>query len=228
MWTSLVRRKKNGLQPMPCRLLAVTPEQSADFKDPAIFVVPHGDPRTLQSAVDDVFEGGSCVDFAFPGTAVCPSCVYVPSDFCFWDFLPWTNLNAPDRLFISSRRIDHYQQVGVPPSVSPTLTFGVDYSLVSVVYLVWGGAHYVTQFRLKGKWLKYDCTQGGGTSASPSFDSDWHSGQQVLYVYLKTDLLVVAANGAGVPSGNSQGDRSGLSPALLRSIENLERRRRLG
>ena len=29
--------------------------------------------------------------------------------------------------------------------------------MVSVVY-IWGGAHYATQFRLKGKWHFYDCT----------------------------------------------------------------------
>ena len=39
---------------------------------------------------------------------------------------------------------------GVPPHASATLTLGVGYSLVSVVYLIWGGAHYATQFRLKG------------------------------------------------------------------------------
>ncbi|CAM9840468.1 unnamed protein product, partial [Sphacelaria rigidula] len=53
-------------------------------------------------------------------------------------------------------------------------------------------AHYVTQFRLQWKWLKYDCTTGGGTSAFASFDAHWHSGRHVLYVYVKTDLQVVA------------------------------------
>ena len=46
-----------------------------------------------------------------------------------------------------------YAEVGIPPDATPTLILGVQYSLVSVVYLIWGGAHYVTQFRLKGKWL---------------------------------------------------------------------------
>ena len=48
-------------------------------------------------------------------------------------------------------------EVGIPPDTS-SLTLGVEYSLVSVAFLIWGGAHYVTQFRLKGKWLKDDCT----------------------------------------------------------------------
>ena len=75
-------------------------------------------------------------------------------------------LNAPDRLFISSSAVAMEAEVGILPDASPTLTLGVEYSLVSVVYLIWGSAHYVTQFRLKEeKWLKYDCTGGGGTTS---------------------------------------------------------------
>ena len=51
-----------------------------------------------------------------------------------------------------------YAEVGIPPDSSPTLILGVEYPLVSVVFLMWGGAHCVTQFHLKGKWLQYDCT----------------------------------------------------------------------
>jgi len=101
---------------------------------------------------------------------------------------------------------------------------GVEYSLVSVVYLILGGCHYVTQFRLRGKWLKYDCTAGGSTSASASFDRRWHCGRQVLYVYVKTDLLVVSADSTVEPSGDSPGDSSGLSSAFLRALANVERR----
>jgi len=111
------------------------------------------------------------------------------------------------------------------PTTAPTaLTMGVEYSLVSVVYLILGGCHYVTQFRLRGKWLKYDCTAGGSTSASASFDRRWHCGRQVLYVYVKTDLLVVSADSTVEPSGDSPGDSSGLSSAFLRALANVERR----
>ena len=119
--------------------------------------------------------------------------------------------NASDRLFISSSAVAVDAAGGVPPDASATLTFGVGYSLVSVVYLIWGGAHYVTQFRLKGKWLKYECT-GGGVSAS--FDTQWHSGKQVLYVYVRTGLQVAAGGGGESACGNSQGSDSSLSDAL--------------
>ena len=54
-------------------------------------------------------------------------------------------LNAPDRLFISSSAVAMEAEVGILPDASPTLTLGVEHSLVSVVYLIWGGAHYVTR-----------------------------------------------------------------------------------
>lgn len=41
--------------------------------------------------------------------------------------------------------------------------------------------------------VKYDrshySSSGGSTGASASFDSQRHSGQQVLYVYVKTELV---------------------------------------
>eukprot|EP00752_Nemacystus_decipiens_P016054 g14351.t2 len=55
---------------------------------------------------------------------------------------------------------------GMPPDPSQKLTVAdVEYSLVSVVYLILGGVHYVTQFRLQGRWLKYDCMTAQGSSA---------------------------------------------------------------
>jgi len=202
-------------------LRTITPEQSAALRDPAIFMVPHGSSRTLQTALDELFAGGTCLDFSYPGAGLCPSCGFIPSDFCFWNFLPWSEDSAPDRLFFSSSAVAHYAASGVPPNASATITLGVEYSLVSVVYLVWGGAHYVTQFRLQGKWFKYDCTRGGSTSTSPSFGSSWHSGRQVLYGYVKTDLVVVAGVGTVEPSEPSSNDSSGLSAAFLRALANV-------
>ena len=57
-------------------------------------------------------------------------------------------MDAPDRLFISSSAVAADAASGVPPDPSQTLTLGVEYSLVLVVYLKCGGAHYVMQFRL--------------------------------------------------------------------------------
>ncbi|CAM9474263.1 unnamed protein product [Sphacelaria rigidula] len=82
---------------------------------------------------------------------------------CFRDFLPFSTINAPDRLLISSSAAAVDAVVGISPDASETLSLGVEYSVVSVVYLIWVGAHYVTQFRLQGRWLKYDCTTGGDT-----------------------------------------------------------------
>ena len=84
--------------------LQISPDQSATLRDPAIlFLVPHGSHITLQEALDNVFAGGSSVDFSYPGAGICPLCgiIPIPSDFCSWNFLPWTSLNAPDRLFLS-------------------------------------------------------------------------------------------------------------------------------
>ena len=44
--------------------------------------------------------------------------------------------------------------------------------------------------------------------------SQWHSGRQVLYVYVNTDLLVLAGDSEGEPSGGN----SGLSSAFLRAL----------
>ncbi|CAM9904389.1 unnamed protein product [Sphacelaria rigidula] len=111
----------------------MTPEQSAALRDPAIFMVPHGNSRTLQAAVVDSLLGGSCLDFSYPGAGVCPSCGIIPSNMCFWNFLPFSAINAPDRLFISSSATAVDAVVGVPPDASETLSLGVEYSLISVV-----------------------------------------------------------------------------------------------
>lgn len=208
-------------------LITITPEQFATHRDPAIFMIPHGTPGTLQDRMTDLFAGGSCLDFSFPGSAICPTCGIIPSDYFFWDFLPWSAANAPERLFLSTSAVAHGVHGapnGVPPNPSETLSLGAEYSLVSVVYLILGGCHYVTQFRLQGKWLKYDCTQGGSTSTSASFDHSWHSGRQVLFVYMKTSLVVVPTSG-GTSSGISHGSGSGLSPAFLRALAAVRERR---
>ena len=64
--------------------------------------------------------------------------------YCLWNFLPFSADNCPDRLFLSSLAVAHDAAVGVPPVASETLTMRVEYSLVSVVYLILGGCHYVT------------------------------------------------------------------------------------
>ena len=73
-----------------------------------------------------------------PWPGVRPFFGNIPSDVCFWDFLPFSAHNAPDGLFISSTcsAVAVDAAGGVPPDASTTLTLGVGYSLVSVVYLI--------------------------------------------------------------------------------------------
>lgn len=202
---------------------SISPEQSAALRDPAIFMIPHGDNRTVDAAMIDLFAGGTCLDFSYPGPGICPSCGIVPSDFCFWNFSPFSAANAPDRLFISSTAVAADADIGVPPHASQRITMGVEYSLVAVVYHIWGGSHYVTQFLLQNRWVKYDCTSGGGTTTSATYDSGWNSGTQVLYVYVRSDLqaapTICRTTRSVLPDSVP-----GLSAAFLRAVANVENR----
>lgn len=121
------------------RLVAVAPEQSAALRDPAIFMVPYGNPRTLRVAINDLFAGGVCLDFSSPGPGVCPYARSFHRSFVFGISAVVEPQRAPPPLF-SSSAVDVYAAVGVPPNASPTLTLGSEYSLVSVVvYLIGGG-----------------------------------------------------------------------------------------
>ena len=113
-------------------------------------------------------------------------------------------------------KVDTNAGGSVPPDPSEVLIVaGVEFSLVSGVYLILGGLRYVTQFRLHGRRLMYNCMTGI-TSAS-SFDGQGNFGQQVLYVYVRTDLLVVAGDSVGGPRNDASIMNSGLSPAFLRA-----------
>lgn len=167
----------------------ILPRTSARWRNPTVFMVPHGAPRDMQVALDEVFAGGSCYDFSTPGAAVCPWCGGMPVVDCTWEFTNWTAQNAPNRLLLSSAAVDNDASSGVPPNTSQSIVMGVEYNLVSVVYHILGGCHFVTQFKVMGFWYKYDCLNGGSTTSDPSFDQQWHHGLQVLYVYLRATLL---------------------------------------
>ena len=66
---------------------------------------------------------------------------------------------------------------------------GAEYELVAVIYEVTVGTgqanHFTTQLRLGTTWLKYDCLQGGATTAANVFDGTWHTGSEHIYVYLR-------------------------------------------
>lgn len=187
-------------------LREVCPLQSAAMRDPTVFTIPHGQPRTLKDALADCFLGGSSIDFTNPSNIACPAC-QVLGPHTTWQYLPWTDGNAPDRLFFASARLDWDLAVGAPPTPSPTLNCGAAYTLVAVVYhvAVYGGRdavegeviddyivrnnHYVTQMLLRGKWVLYDCMLGGKTFPCPTFQHGWHPGKESMYVYLKDELV---------------------------------------
>lgn len=160
---------------------------SARWRNPTVFMVPHGTPRSMQQALDEVFAGGSCFDFSNPGPAFCPFCLAFPHADCTWEFIPWSLLNAPDRVFLASAAVDHDSVSGFPPTASVSILLAVEYF---VVYLISGGNHFVSQLRLQGVWLKYDCLLGGSTVRSMSFDDSWNSGNETLYVYMRTTLVI--------------------------------------
>ena len=89
---------------------------------------------------------GTCLDSRVRECVL--SCGIIPSDVCFWDLLPFSAMDAPDRLFISSSGVAADAASGVPPDPSQTLTLGVEYSLVSVVYGYGGMCEtYTIQFK---------------------------------------------------------------------------------
>ncbi|CAM9238959.1 unnamed protein product, partial [Ascophyllum nodosum] len=68
---------------------------------------------------------------------------------------------------------------GQSPTPSLSLTFGVEYSLVGISYHLPVGLsaernHFTSQFRSRGRWVKYDCLDGGITSSSPEFNPSWN------------------------------------------------------
>lgn len=172
----------------------LTAYQCGRWRDPAALLIPHGPPQSLQTAVNALFFSGSAYDFSFPGPAPCPpcgeTCVQLNSA-SLWSILPWSAINAPDRLFLASSRVDIYEDAGEPPVPSPTLMIGVEYCLVAVVYSI--PNHFVTQFRSMGRWLKYDCMLGGSTTYSNDFDSDWYHGHQHMYAYLRKSMVLPVA-----------------------------------
>lgn len=169
----------------------ITAFQCGRWRNPAAVLIPHGPPQSLQDAVNALFVSGSAFDFSFPGPAPCPSCVescVQDNSASLWSILPWGACNAPDRLFLTSSRVDGWEDGGEPPVPSPNLIIGVEYCLVAVVYSI--PNHFVTQLRSSGRWLKYDCILGGSTTESDDFDSDWYHGYQHMYVYLRKSMMV--------------------------------------
>ena len=52
--------------------------------------------------------------------------------------------------------------------------------------------HFTSQFRSRGRWIKYDCLDGGITSSSPELNPSRNQASIHMVVYLKTSLTVAA------------------------------------
>lgn len=74
--------------------------------------------------------------------------------------------------------------------------------------------HYSTQLHLQGKSLKYliASLNRSGTALSPSFDSDWRTGKQGIFMNMRA-IVLLATKRAAMASDNSSGEHSGLSAA---------------
>ena len=132
-----------------------------------------------------------------PGQLLCPYCA---AEFhqtsCNWTVRPWTEANAPDRLFFRSSEQVFRGVQGQPMQASPAVTLGASYSLVGVSYHVGPSHgvrnHFVSQIRLRGRWHHYDCLNGGILTSSDSFDHEWHASSLYILVYMRTSLCIAA------------------------------------
>ena len=173
----------------------VTPDQSARLRAATVITIPNGVSATFQDHVFDFFRSSAPTDLAISGQSLCPYCAdNVHQNMCDWTLLPWTSNTAPDRIFFRSscvfRGLD-----GRPMAPSMTFTMGAAYSLVGVSYfLPLGGGtnrnHFVSQVRIRGRWHKYDCLEGGIVTSSDAYDSGWHVSSVHMLVYVRSAFCV--------------------------------------
>ena len=66
--------------------------------------------------------------------------------------------------------------------------------------------HFTSQFRSRGRWIKYDCLDGGIISSLPEFNPSWNQASIHMVVYLKSYLTVAAPapSESGSPSSPSE------------------------
>ena len=95
--------------------------------------------------------------------------------YCGHTVVPWSAENDPDRVSI----VVFQGHPGVPAAYSPTiLTSGAEQCLDGASYHLALGdsperSYFVTQFRSRGRWFRYDCLQAGTASCSNVFCPDW-------------------------------------------------------
>ena len=96
-------------------------------------MVPHASSTSLQDRITDYLKEDRPVDFSDPGPAVSPSCECMISRriIRLGNNIPGSN-QCSDRLFISTSAVDHWADLRVPADASPTLTLGVELSLIHI------------------------------------------------------------------------------------------------
>ena len=172
-----------------------TPDQTATCRDATIITIPEAQASSIDGKIAEFFESPGASDLSIQGQTICPHCAAdIIITMCDWTLLPCTSGNAPCRLFFRSIGLssDNYGQC---PTPSLSLTFGAEYSLVGISYHLPVGLsaernHFTSQFRSRGRWIKYNCLDGGITSSSSEFNPSWNQASIHMAVYLKTYLTV--------------------------------------
>ena len=173
------------------------PDQTATYRDATIITIPEAQASSIGGKITEFFESPGASGLSIQGQTICPHCAAdITITMCDWTLLPCTSGNAPDRLFFRSAGVltGNYGQSSTP---SLSLTFGVEYSLVSILYHLSVGLsaernHFTSQFRSRGRWIKHDCLDGGITSSSPAFNPSWNQASIHMVLCLKTSLTVAA------------------------------------
>ena len=147
-------------------MLPVTPDHSARLRHATVITIPDGASTTFQDRVIEFFESDAASDLAVPTLSLCPYCADgVHETMCDWTLLQCTPQTAP-------------------------VTMGASYSLDGVSYHLALGAgprnHFVSQVRLRGRWHRYDCMQGGVVTSADAYGTAWHRSSVHMLVYLKS------------------------------------------
>ena len=186
--------------------LPVTPDHSARLRHATVITIPDGASTTFQDKVFEFFDSDAASDLAFPTQSLCPYCADgVHETMCDWTLLQWTTQTAPDRIFFRASGV-FGGLYGLPMSPSMTFTMGAAYSLVGVSYHLALGAgprkHFVSQVRLRGRWHRYDCMQGGVVNSADAYDAAWHRSSVHMLVYLKSSMCVATPGVYEPPQAN--------------------------
>ena len=164
-----------------------TLDQTATYRD-ATITIPEAPASSIGGKTTGFFESPGESDLLIQRQTIYPHCAAdITITMRDWTLLPCTSGNAPDRLFFRSVGV-FTGNYGQSPTPSLSLTFGAEYSLVSISYHLTVGLsaeqnHFTSQLRSRGRWIKGDCLDGGITSLSPEFNPSWNQASIHMVVY---------------------------------------------